>query len=89
MNKRSRLKRGIDHHWEVRRYKGDSALYAHCKCGFQYNCSSSRRVEDEDGTWSFKQYISIIYHYCPWCGVRKRWYNEEPVKMDRYSPIFE
>ena len=36
-----KMKRGTDHWWEVRRYKGDAALYAHCKCGFQYHCSST------------------------------------------------
>lgn len=87
MNNRSRQKRGIDNHWQVRKYYGDAALYAHCKCGFQYCCSSSTR--NEDGSWSLKQQVSFLYRYCPRCGARKKWYNEEPVKMDRYSPIFE
>lgn len=83
MNNRSRQKRNINNYWQIRKYFGDGALYAHCKCGFQYNCSSSRR--EEDGTWSLKQYISTIYHYCPWCGARKKWYNEEPIKIRKYS----
>lgn len=87
MNNRSRQKRGIDNHWQVRKYRGDIAWYAHCKCGFQYKCSSSTR--NEDGSWSLKQQVSFLYHYCPHCGARKKWYNETPMKIDRYSPYFE
>ena len=28
--------RQVDKLWKVRKYKGDLALYAHCKCGFDY-----------------------------------------------------
>ena len=38
--------RRIDHAWNIRKYKGDLALYAHCSCGFQYACSSNKRNED-------------------------------------------
>ena len=76
------MKRGTDHSWQVRKYRGDIALYAHCKCGFQYYCSSSKR--NEDGTWSVEQVITNLYQYCPHCGARKKWYNEEPIKMDKY-----
>ena len=72
-----RLKRGKDSYWKVGKYQGDVAWYARCKCGFQYRCSSNLR--NEDGTWSFKQYISTLYPYCPNCGARKKWYNEELV----------
>ena len=79
-----KMKRGTDHYWEVRRYKDDIALYAHCKCGFEYSCSSSAR--NEDGTWSFKQVITKIWQYCPNCGARKKWYNDIPKKCSwRYS----
>ena len=81
MNNRSRQKRGTDHNWQTRKYSGDAAIYAHCKCGFEYNCSSSKRTED--GTWSIKQYITKLYLYCPRCGARKKWYNEEPIKLKR------
>ena len=73
------MKRGTDHWWEVRRYQGDTAFYAHCKCGFQYNCSSSKI--NEECYW--KQTINKIYLYCPYCGARKKWYNEEPIKMEK------
>lgn len=81
MNNRSRQKRGKDHNWQTRKYYGDAAIYAHCKCGFQYNCSSSKR--NEDGTWSLKQYITKLYLYCPRCGARKKCYNEEPIRIHK------
>lgn len=74
------MKRGTDHSWEIRKYFGDIALYARCKCGFEYACSSSKRNE-EDGSWSFKQEITKLYYYCPNCGARKKWYNEVPRKI--------
>lgn len=74
------MKRGKDHWWEIRKYFGDTALYAHCKCGFQYGCSSSTR--NEDGSWNFKQQITKLYRYCPLCGARKKWYNETPIKLE-------
>lgn len=74
-----KMKRGTNHSWEVRRYKGDIALYAHCNCGFEYSCSSS--IRNEDGTWSLKQAITKIYRYCPNCGAKKKWYNDVPRKM--------
>lgn len=76
-----KMKRGTDHWWEVRRYQGDAALYAHCKCGFQYDCSSHEK--NEEGYWKLK--IKCIYLYCPYCGARKKWYNEEPKKIEKYS----
>lgn len=70
--------RGKDSHWETRRYKGDMAIYAHCKCGFEYCCSSNAGPEQ------FKQIITYIYHYCPNCGSHKKTYNEEPILMGDY-----
>ena len=74
-----RMKRGTDHYWNIRKYLGDIALYAHCDCGFQYGCSSNKI--NEDGTWSLVQEITNLYRYCPFCGVRKKWYNEKPHEM--------
>ena len=71
-----KMKRGTDHWWEVRKYWGDSALYAHCKCGYQYVCSSLKK--NEEGYW--KEIITKLFLYCPKCGARKKWYNEEPKK---------
>ena len=76
-----KMKRGTDHNWEIRRYKGDIAWYAHCRCGYEYHCSKDKR--NEDGTWSFKQEIRWLYSYCPYCGARKKRYNEEPIKMEK------
>ena len=75
--------RQIDRKWDIRKYKGDLALYAHCSCGFQYACSSSKR--NKDGTWSFQQEITKMYNYCPYCGAHKKWYNEIPRKIDKFS----
>lgn len=75
------MKRGTDHEWIVIKYKDDCAVYARCKCGFEYNCGQSKRLDD--GTWSLMQYPTILYLYCPYCGARKKRYNEEPVKLDK------
>ena len=73
--------RGIDHHWEIRKYNFDLALYAHCRCGFQYACSHNKRVENG---FAFGQEIDFLYNYCPNCGAHKKWYNEVPVKINKY-----
>ena len=77
--------RQVDKKWDIRKYKGDGALYAHCKCGFEYCCSSSRR--NEDGSWTLKQYINSykIFHYCPNCGAHKKWYNTIERKIDKFQ----
>lgn len=76
------MKRGTNHDWVVIRYKGDVAIYARCKCGFEYDCGKSKRLED--GSFSITQYPAIMYQYCPWCGVRKKRYNEEPIKLEKF-----
>ena len=76
------MKRGTDHEWLVVKYKGDGAVYSGCKCGFEYDCGKSRCRED--GTWTMAQYPTIIYSYCPYCGARKKRYNEEPEKLDEF-----
>jgi len=63
------MKRGTDHIWRLIKYKGDIAVYAHCKCGYEYNCSKNKR--NPDGTWSFEQEVAYIFRYCPCCGARK------------------
>lgn len=79
-----KMKRGTDHYWEVIKYSGDIAIYARCKCGFEYRCSHGKR--EEDGTWSLEQVIDNVYPYCPWCGARKKKYNIKPIaKGDKYA----
>ena len=63
-------KRGKDHEWDIRKLDGDIALYAHCKCGYEYVCSSNKR--NADGTFSFEQEVTNIFPYCPVCGARKK-----------------
>ena len=77
------MKRGTDHNWEIVKFNGDIALYALCKCGFRYPCSSS--TQNTDGSWSPKQEVTKIYPYCPLCGARKKRYSADVVKLDRYS----
>lgn len=76
------MKRGTDHSWEIHEYLGDIAWYAHCKCGFEYACSKSKR--NNDGTWSVEQEIDWLAYYCPNCGARKKWYNSEIIKINKY-----
>lgn len=59
------MKRGTNHTWKILRYKGDIALYAKCKCGFQYQCSNS-----------MEQKIETLYYYCPHCGAKKKWITD-------------
>ena len=73
-----RVKRGKDSHWKVCKYKGDGAFYARCKCGFYYCCGDILNRK-EYFKWTF-------YHYCPSCGARKKWYNTEPIKMEKEFP---
>ena len=74
------MKRGTDHNWEIRKYLGDTAWYAHCKCGYEYDCS---KVKIDNHIWQTE--IRWLAHYCPNCGARKKWYNKEPIKINKYS----
>ena len=74
------MKRGTDHNWEMRRYRGDTAIYAHCKCGFEYNCSKN---VNEDGYWKTIINTHYIFWYCPRCGARKKTYDTQITKIDR------
>ena len=74
------MKRGTDHNWEMRRYRGDSAIYAHCKCGYEYQCSKSII---ESGRFEIIINKHNIFWYCPRCGARKKTFNEVITKVDR------
>lgn len=71
-------KRGTDHVWDLIKYRGDSAIYAKCKCGYHYNCGRNRR--DDYEAWSLTQVPTVFYPYCPSCGARKKWVTEEITK---------
>ena len=73
------MKRGTDHNWELRQHDGDVAIYAHCKCGYWYNCSTW--TNKKDGIW--RSYINIHYHYCPHCGARKKHYIGDDKFLNR------
>lgn len=70
--------RGIDHHWNVRKYTGDAAYYARCRCGYYYCCGDSLFR---------KNYVDwTLYNYCPSCGAHKKWLNPKPQLIDRDLP---
>ena len=71
--------RGIDHNWEVRKYKGDGAYYACCRCGWYYACGS---IIDRQKPEEWK-----MYPYCPSCGAHKKRYNIKPQKMEKSFPF--
>ena len=54
------MKRGTDHSWEARRYKGDTALYAHCNCGIDYNCSRTEYNKEEGFITKISVFITIV-----------------------------
>lgn len=79
MNNRSRQKRGVDHNWQVVKYNGDTALYARCKCDYRYCCA---KTYYENGKFITK--ITWLSNYCPNCGARKKWYNEDPIRVHKF-----
>ena len=78
-----RPKRGMDHTWQLIKYKGDAAIYAKCKCGHRYRCSTDGYDENGKRT-PIIQVPTIFYPYCPICGARKKWYTNEIQKIDKY-----
>ena len=71
-----------DHQWHIKKFKGDLAVYAYCKCGFSYGSYYQKGLNC---------YLdpSKLYPYCPICGAKKRTYNPEPEKVDRYRWEYE
>lgn len=74
--------RQIDKNWDIRRYKGDGALYAYCKCGFYYSCE---KIDNNNQRFHIIIDKNKLYHYCPYCGAHKKWYNEIPRKIDKFQ----
>lgn len=73
-------KRGTDHEWTLVKYDGDIAIYAECKCGHYYNCSTSIK-SDKTGYLVFLEQIpTFFYPYCPCCGARKKRFTSEIEK---------
>jgi hypothetical protein len=50
--------------WEIVHHKGDLALYARCKCGYEYNASIFNREKMECEVHS-------LHAFCPACGSKK------------------
>lgn len=75
-----RPKRGKDHNWELIKYNGDGAVYARCKCKFEF-CIFSYRKDlnefkvDENGQLVIAREPDIMYLYCPKCGAKKKTYD--------------
>lgn len=69
--------RSVDRHWEVRKYLGDEAFYAYCRCGWHYCCGDCLSHKEPE-KWT-------LYPYCPWCGAHKKWYNDVPKEMNKYQ----
>ena len=79
MSKHKRKGRSIDHLWTFIKYKYDVSIYAHCSCGFRYSCC--KNIAENPG---LKIVIAPekLYPYCPWCGARKKRYDEEVKRVD-------
>ncbi len=52
-------KRGTDHTWILIKIVGDGAIYAQCKCGYEYNCGRGKK--EPDGSFRLKQEPSVFY----------------------------
>lgn len=78
-----RNKRGVDHEWNLVRYVGDAAIYAECKCGYNYSCGREER--NEDGSWSAWCIPTIFYPYCPSCGSRKKYHSKMVKKILKHG----
>ena len=62
--------------WYIRKYRGDGALYARCRCGYQYGCYKT--VDN------FKIKMGYTYPYCPQCGKFKRFLFMRDDIKERY-----
>ena len=72
-----RVKRGKDSYWRPIKFKGDGAIYAKCKCGFYYPCYKSEDI------LVTKLDPYKMYHYCPSCGARKKYYLDKIEQLNR------
>lgn len=71
--------RGKDPWWRIVKYQGDVAYYARCKCGFHYGCYDVNYAEE-------RPLVTIdtdrLYPYCPICGSKKKWYDDDVKQLD-------
>lgn len=75
--------RSKDHIWRLIKYNGDGAIYAHCSCGYEYNCSRVKL----DGGLGVEFMPSWLHPYCPWCGARKKRYTVDIERRDRHPVL--
>ena len=79
--------RGRDKNWKLVRYKGNGAVYAQCKCGWEFACGHIIPSE--------KFSPDRMYKYCPACGAKKKymsdvkdsdkeWLDHEWEKWEKY-----
>lgn len=69
-----------NHNWDFVRYKGDTCIYAKCKCGFTYSCCNY----DKDYVFKLVPAVEKLYPYCPICGSKKTTYNDEVKYIERF-----
>lgn len=81
MSRHKRKGRAIDHYWQFCKYKGDTAFYARCSCGFRHPCFKNI----QPNTLCIVPDPEKLFNYCPHCGARKTRYYEEPIYINRYS----
>ena len=67
-----------DHIWQFVKYKGDTAYYTKCSCGFRYPCYTNINI------FQLKPCPEKLYRYCPFCGSRKTRYIDEIKYIDKY-----
>lgn len=62
--------------WYIRRYKGDGALYALCRCGYKTTC------------YYLNEHFGVEFKYpppyCPMCGERKRFFYMHNSLYNKY-----
>ena len=68
-------KRGTDHWWRLFQYRDSETIFAKCKCGFIYpSCESTGEPQE--------QRFVKLYNYCPRCGAKKKYYDDEIRVVD-------
>lgn len=77
---KKRKGRGIDHSWQFVQYLYDSAIYARCSCGFHYPCYKNHSISNP---FPIEPDIHKLYYYCPLCGSRKKWYNDNIIHINK------